>query len=159
MSLKHAYQTIVRILFDKRLRFVSTRSGWKRKNSGCLCECRIKIALFGLIRHSNRYGNGPPRCRAYCINEQTHACTYADAYCGERNIRLAMQDQMLITLILLGNKVQNQFTKRGTGRKVVDSEGDISWRARPVLGSRRWGIEIADCCILPGTPSRAISKP
>ena len=158
MSLKHAYQTIVRILFDKRLRFVSTRSGWKRKNSGCLCECRIKIALFGLIRHSNRYGNGPPRCRAYCINEQTHACICRCVLWREK-YTLAMQDQMLITLILLGNKVQNQFTKRETGRKVVDSEGDISWHARPVLGSRRWGIEIADCCILPGTPSRAIPKP
>lgn len=73
-----------------------------------------------------------------------------------------MQDHMLISLILLGNKVRNQFTKRGTGRKVVDSGGDISRRARPALGSPRFvdeGLRYQGCCTLSGTPSRAIPKP
>lgn len=75
--------------------------------------------------------------RIALTSKHTHARTHVRI----RTRIVARWDQMLIPLIPLGNKVRNQFTERGTGRKAVDSGGDISQRVRPVC--RRWGIEIA----------------
>lgn len=91
-------------------------------------NCRPK-----LIRHLNRHGSSLHVSTSIALtSKHTHTDTVHI---------VARWDQMLIPLIPLGNKVRNQFTERGTGRKAVDSGGDISQRVRPVC--HRWGIEIA----------------